>query len=222
MQLDKALLRDLLPTGKAILHFYDWQTPSLTYGHFLKIEQCVRLERIKKYFTLARRPTGGGVTFHVTDLAFSVLIPSSASEYSTNTLANYRYINDKVKGVVMQLMEQHSLALLERGEEVKSEKTLSSQFCMAHPTVYDVMLSGKKIAGAAQRRGKGGFLHQGSIALALPNIAILQDVLPQGSAVLEDMQRCTHSLLPACHSLDDLHQMRHDVRQLLKRAFMDE
>jgi lipoate-protein ligase A len=35
--------------------------------------------------------------------------------------------------------------------------------CFANPVRADVMIDGRKIAGAAQRRTRGGLLHQGSI-----------------------------------------------------------
>jgi lipoate-protein ligase A len=44
---------------------------------------------------------------------------------------------------------------------------------MARPTKYDVMLQGRKIAGAAQRKTKAGFLHQGTIALLCPDPELL-------------------------------------------------
>ena len=43
-----------------------------------------------------------------------------------------------------------------------------SDACFANPVTDDVLLNGCKIAGAAQRRTRRGFLHQGSIQL--PNL----------------------------------------------------
>jgi lipoate-protein ligase A len=44
-----------------------------------------------------------------------------------------------------------------------------SEACFSNPVIDDLLLNGRKIAGAAQRRTRGGFLHQGSIQL--PNLA---------------------------------------------------
>ena len=65
---------------------------------------------------------------------------------------------------------------------------------MAKPTQYDLMVEGKKVGGAAQRRTKNGFLHQATIALALPPISLLQAVV-KNSAVIEAMQRGAYPLL---------------------------
>ena len=40
-----------------------------------------------------------------------------------------------------------------------------SEACFANPVRNDLLLDGRKVAGAAQRRTRGGFLHQGSIQL---------------------------------------------------------
>ncbi len=40
-----------------------------------------------------------------------------------------------------------------------------SDACFANPVRDDLIFRGRKIAGAAQRRTRGGFLHQGSIQL---------------------------------------------------------
>ena len=46
---------------------------------------------------------------------------------------------------------------------------------MAKPTQYDIVYKGKKIAGAAQRKKTQGYLHQGTISLAAPQIDLLQE-----------------------------------------------
>jgi lipoate-protein ligase A len=50
-------------------------------------------------------------------------------------------------------------------------------FCMARPTRYDVMWEGKKVGGAAQRRSRHAYLHQGTIAITPAPQRVLEDVL---------------------------------------------
>src|ERR1700693_5336560 len=91
MQIDARLLEELEDT--AILHFYDWESPSATYGYFLDPKDFIDLEHAKKRgLDLGRRSTGGGIVFHIWDMAFSVLVPSKASVFSENTLENYFFI----------------------------------------------------------------------------------------------------------------------------------
>ena len=93
---------------------------------------------------------------------------------------------------------------------------------MAKPTIYDVMHGNKKIAGAAQRRKKQGFLHQGTISIVMPKIEFLEEILLENSIVLEEMKKNTHSLLPANWSADDLTDMRERLKKLLKNRFLED
>ena len=89
MALDTALLADLGERTNPLIHFYDWENGSATYGVLVKPEQFLNLEAAKERgVTLARRPTGGGIVFHIWDLAFSVLVPANCLLFSKNTLEN--------------------------------------------------------------------------------------------------------------------------------------
>ena len=93
MRLDEQLLEELDPYGFPILRFYEFSAPAATYGYFLKPEEHLREGH---GLDLARRPTGGGILFHLWDLTFSVLIPAHHEGYSTDVMQNYKYINDRV------------------------------------------------------------------------------------------------------------------------------
>ena len=41
---------------------------------------------------------------------------------------------------------------------------------MAKPTPFDLVIEGKKVGGAAQRRTRKGLLHQGSLSVCPPPI----------------------------------------------------
>src|SRR5262249_49694531 len=140
-----------------------------TYGHFIAPSQFLNLSAMADLgLDLAQRPTGGGITFHLSDLAFSMLIPASHPGYSANTLANYAFINHLVAKAIKEFMHLSKEPLLLPIEPALSDPK-AAHFCMAKPTKYDLMLDGRKVAGAAQRRTKFGFLHQGTISLALPD-----------------------------------------------------
>ena len=91
----------------------------------------------------------------------------------------------------------------------------SRHFCMAKPTIYDVMIGGRKIAGAAQRKRKQGYLHQGSIAIALPKEIFLQDILLPDTQVLEAMRLNTFSILGSDYTPSDLKDVRQTLRCFL-------
>src|SRR3990167_7347553 len=110
MEYDAKLLRDMEPSDIPVLHLYEWEKPSLTYGFFAHPEKLLNLEAVQRHgLDLARRPTGGGVVFHMWDLAFSVLIPSGSSLYSQNTLENYELINQVVFKIVEEFVGRSTL-----------------------------------------------------------------------------------------------------------------
>lgn len=216
MEYDAELLKALTPSSAPILHLYDWLKPSLTYGFFAHPEKLLNLEAVEKHgFDLAKRPTGGGVVFHVWDLAFSVLIPAETSLYSQNTLDNYEFINQIVFSVVQDFVGKTALmSLTPHDATIKSPD--QAFFCMARPTKYDLVVGKKKIAGAAQRKMRQGFLHQGTIALQFPDLNLLDEILPSAN-VREAMRQTTFPLL---RENDSLEEGRKQLRELLKQHFL--
>lgn len=178
---DASLLEELDPKGLPILHLYEWDKPSITYGYFIEPEKLLNLPAIQKRgIDLARRPTGGGIVFHIWDFAFSFLMPSGHPAFSLNTLENYRFVNEAVLGTVKEEAEIIP-------ESFQTASLNCVHFCMARPTQYDVVYQGRKIAGAAQRRRKQGYLHQGTISLAMPDRSLLKEVLLSEEAVIDAM-----------------------------------
>ncbi len=218
MAIDAKLLEKMKPDDSPILHLYEWEGEAATYGYFLdpgKFLDLKAAERAK--LALARRPTGGGIIFHVSDLAFSVLVPANFPHHSTNTLDNYDFINSRVKKGVKTFFEAaEDLTLL--SEEPLPLDENCRHFCMAKPTKYDVMLGGRKIAGAAQRQRKQGYLHQGSIAIALPKEEFLYQILLPDTKVYEAMNTNTFSILGREWTVKDLEE----VRETLKRQLQEE
>lgn len=211
MRIDADLLASLDEHSHPILHFYDWEVESATYGYFVKPQEFLDLEKSQKRgLSLARRPTGGGIVFHIWDLAFSVLVPSQSRFFSQNVLENYQFVNQAVLHAAEELIGGKELELI--GKDAPEFDPACGRFCMAKPTKYDLVLKGRKIAGAAQRQRKNGFLHQGTIALVTPSEEYLKDVLLPGTRVLEAMQAHTMPLFDG-----KLHEGRRIMRELLQK-----
>lgn len=218
MHLDAKLLENLKNNDDPILHLYDWSHKSATYGYFIKTNDFLNLDAASRHgLELARRPTGGGIVFHTNDLAFSVLVPADHEGYSDNTLDNYAFVNEKVTEAIKLLLKESGLTLLP-GEPTPLDSACK-HFCMAKPTIYDVMLGGKKIAGAAQRKRKQGFLHQGTISIAFPKKELLLEVLKSDTKVFEAMQTNTYSILGESWTLSDLEEMRQALKKQLINVF---
>jgi lipoate-protein ligase A len=188
MAIDYALLRELPSTKQPILHLYDWEGDCATYGHFLDPYKYLNRAIIEKQgLQLARRPTGGGIVFHLTDFAYSILIPAYHPAYSVNTLENYAFVHKMIAKIIEQFLDiKRALNLLDI-EPVPNHPD-AQHFCMAQPTLNDVMWNGKKIGGGAQRRTKHGFLHQGTISLCNPGEDFLNSFL-LSKELLESFKR---------------------------------
>lgn len=213
MQIDQDLLSSL--EEKPILHFYDWKRPSITHGYFIQPEKWLYLDKLEELgIDIARRPTGGGIVFHLWDLAFSFLMPSSHPNFSKYALDNYKFVNDIVLKSVQEFKTvSKPLTLIDKDKEAKF--AFSSKFCMARPTKYDLMLEGKKIAGAAQRKKTQGYLHQGTISIAPPDVEILKVTL-KDPLIYQEMLENTSFLI---NNAIDLEASRKILKQKLAEQF---
>ena len=190
MQRDQELIDHLQMLKKPLLRLYEWASPAVTYGYFINPDAHF-ISGISE-FDCARRPTGGGILFHVHDLTFSVAVPKTDPRYSDNVLANYASINCAVLKAVQEVCDALPIAL-------QQEKATSSfhEFCMATPTQYDLLFNGRKIGGAAQRKTKYGFLHQASIFLKEPPWDKLEKCLCNGKVLVKEMQKTSAHLFDA-------------------------
>jgi lipoate-protein ligase A len=219
MRRDYELLKSLPSTREPILHLYSWIDDSATYGHFTKPEQHLDLSVCEeKKLKLAKRPTGGGIIFHISDWAFSALVPADHSYFSLNTLENYALINNLVIDAVQKFLgRQYTPSLLE--QEPVPRDAACRHFCMAKPTKYDVIIDGRKVGGAAQRRTKEGFLHQGTISIAKMPDEYLSAVLKPETKVLEAMHHNSFTLIGDNWTVKELTQARQEMKQLITKSF---
>jgi lipoate-protein ligase A len=208
MAQDELLLEQL--ANEPILHLYEWQRPSLTFGYFIEPNKFLNLDALARHgIDMARRPTGGGVVFHIWDLAFSFLMPSSHPRYSETPLENYRFVNSVVLAALQSFLKQ---AQLLPATPIKPE--VCRHFCMAQPTQYDVVWQGRKVAGSAQRKKKQGYLHQGTIAIHGPDIGLLHELV-QDKLIWQSIE--TEGFLAHV----PLTEARQQVTYALKQAFVD-
>jgi len=220
MAIDAHLLKNLPPNGSPVLHFYDWENRSITYGCF--INPATTLLNLKQAhlrgIDVEKRPTGGGVIFHGYDLTFSALVPVNYKHYSSNVIGRYNLINARVKKAIEKVIDVDNSSLLSQDCLPLSQEC--RYFCMANPTRCDVMIQGRKVAGAAQRRTKRGYLQQVSIAIAPLEAEFLYSLFSSGSAVVEAMLCHSYSILG--HNWDPS-TLRHTyllLKHHLKEQFM--
>jgi lipoate-protein ligase A len=152
MAIDEALLEHCAgPT----LRFYGWRGPSLSFGYFGKFADVAGQAKDRE---LVRRWTGGGSVPHGLDLTYSLITPSSDPASGEGPPAIYAALHGAIREAL-------------RTDELETELAPTaapkiSDACFANPVRNDLIFRGRKVAGAAQRRTRGGFLHQGSVQLS--------------------------------------------------------
>jgi Lipoate-protein ligase A len=163
MAIDEALLEFVtIP----LIRFYRWQSPALSFGYFgrfanIASHQCRR--------DLVRRWTGGGIVFHGEDLTYSLVIPASDTAFAESSTSIYEKIHRALCDALSETGQPAVVAA--DGDRGPGSATAATRTgisdagynCFANPVRADVMIDGRKIAGAAQRRTRRGLLQQGSI-----------------------------------------------------------
>jgi lipoate-protein ligase A len=149
MAVDEALLRCC---RGPVVRYYGWQEPAVSIGYFQKITE------VPEGRPFVRRYTGGGLVDHAVDFTYTLVLPAGHPLVVAGTSKSYEAVHGAVVEALLMLGLPAELAACSQEEP--------NAACFLRPVRHDVMVAGKKAAGAAQRRGKQGCLHQGSVVLA--------------------------------------------------------
>jgi lipoyl(octanoyl) transferase len=161
MAIDEALLESAtIP----LIRFYRWRSPALSFGYFGRFSD---VEIYAAERDLVRRWTGGGIVLHGADLTYSIMIPASDPAFSESSIWIYEKIHRVLADALNGLGERAVVAGGVDPSRIALSKhaaiSASGYNCFTNPVRADVMMDGRKIAGAAQRRTRRGLLQQGSI-----------------------------------------------------------
>src|SRR6266576_2261177 len=157
MAIDEALLE----TAKVpSIRFYRWNSPALSFGYFGKFADVANYAPRRD---LVRRWTGGGIVFHGDDLTYSIVIPANDPAFSESSMLIYEKIHCALRSALLANGERAELAPVAGVVDAGAAIIDRGYSCFANPVRADVMLNGRKVAGAAQRRTRRGLLQQGSV-----------------------------------------------------------
>jgi lipoate-protein ligase A len=159
MALDEALLEAMPRLEHPLLRFYAWTQPAASFGYFQKHAVIASLTALRP---LVRRPTGGGLVPHNADWTYSVMFPPNHPWYWLPAIESYRRVHEWL---------QQAFAIAKVTTEIApSARKVSPGQCFAGHEQFDLLRSGQKLAGAAQRRRRDGLLIQGSIQPPPPGL----------------------------------------------------
>jgi lipoyl(octanoyl) transferase len=153
MALDETLWRTATARGQALLRIYSWNERAITFGYFQKFPA-----ELADRYRCIRRPTGGGVVYHDADTTYTVVVPRGHALYELSTNDAYCTLHNAVAAAFAHRPQLHNTAV---------HSPRGQYECFQSPVAGDVVTDGRKLAGGAQRRGKAGMLHQGSILARL-------------------------------------------------------
>ena len=138
-----------------VLRIYKWDGAWGSLGYFGKLSEAEKgLPGVK----FVRRWTGGGTVDHRDDWTYSLIVPRDRELARMKGGESYRAIHR----ILLEVLRSEG-----GSPDLSKSKGKSGGMCFENPVQHDLMDGkGAKLAGAAQRRGKLGLLHQGSVATA--------------------------------------------------------
>jgi lipoyl(octanoyl) transferase len=162
MAIDEALLES---ARAPILRSYRWKSPALSFGYFGRFADVASYQGERD---LVRRWTGGGIVLHGDDLTYSMVIPISDAAFQESSTSIYEKTHQALANTLGGIGKR---AIVAGGVDpglnpmiaTRSGISDAGYTCFANPVRADVMINGRKVAGAAQRRTRCGLLQQGSI-----------------------------------------------------------
>jgi lipoate-protein ligase A len=201
MAIDEALLETAVVPS---IRFYRWRSPALSFGYFGKFSDVATYAAERD---LVRRWTGGGIVFHGDDLTYAIVIPASDPVFDESSIAIYEKIHRALADALNGIGERAVVAggVDPGGIALSKHAAASGYNCFANPVRADVMMNGRKIAGAAQRRTRRGLLQQGSI---------------QGITTNNDLaEKFAQSLSVNCSELEIIEEVFQRARELAQQKY---
>lgn len=160
MAVDQAILEAVDAGGPITLRLYGWSAPSLSLGYFQSAGARAS-HPSSQSIAWVRRATGGGAIIHDRELTYSFAVP----------------IHDGRPGAREDLYHQSHLAiarlLAQYGVRAFPFRTLGQPLqggpepflCFRRRSPEDLIVSGYKVLGSAQRRSRFALLQHGSLLL---------------------------------------------------------
>ena len=164
MAIDESLLQNAAMDWPIVLRVYQWERPTLSIGHFQRIEDRERVPNLRD-LPWVRRKTGGGAIVHDQELTYSILIPKRDNQSSKgHNESLYRAIHGAFADSLRTLGWNAQLS------ETCTNKTAIGKnqepfLCFSRRTPIDLVVGDDKILGSAQRRSPAGLIQHGSFLL---------------------------------------------------------
>jgi lipoate-protein ligase A len=154
MATDEALLHTAADKGIATLRFYGWSRATLSLGYFQAAADRLRSARLAG-LPWVRRPSGGKALVHHHELTYSLALPAG---FARDWMPR---MHERVILPALNL-----LGLAGQIRAATETRFLGEFLCFEQQTPADLVCSGHKVAGSAQRKYRRSLLQHGAILLA--------------------------------------------------------
>jgi lipoate-protein ligase A len=164
MAADLYLLDECEKSEVVTVRFYSWMRPSITLGYTQNASEELDLDTMEQAgVDWIRRPTGGRAVLHDGDITYSCIFPKSISEMGSGITQTYRLITE----CLLNGLDRASIKCDSHGSsaELKGLKREVKLPCFLAPNRDEIMVSGKKLVGSAQKRNANAVLQHGSIPI---------------------------------------------------------
>jgi len=164
MAADLYLLDQCEKDDVVTVRFYSWTRPSITLGYMQNASEELDLDAVDKAgIDWIRRPTGGRAVLHDGDVTYSCIFPRSISEMGSGIIQTYRLITE----CLLNGFHRAAIKCDAHGSsaEIKNLKREVKLPCFLAPNRDEIMVSGKKLVGSAQKRNASAVLQHGSIPI---------------------------------------------------------
>jgi len=164
MAADLYLLDQCENSDIVTVRFYSWMRPSITLGYMQNASLELDLDAVKRAgVDWIKRPTGGRAVLHDGDITYSCIFPRSISEMGSGITQTYRLITE----CLLNGLDRASIKCdaHDSSSELKGLERTVKLPCFLAPNRDEIMVSGKKLVGSAQKRNANAVLQHGSIPI---------------------------------------------------------
>jgi len=181
MAIDEAILK-ACAEGKSLptLRFYGWKPHTVSIGYSQRLEETIDIESCERLqIDIVRRATGGRAVLHDEELTYSLVSPSNNTLFPSSILGTYKRISPCLIGGFKKLHINAQLVLSKESKGGFLGRGVNPS-CFLAPSWYEIMVSGRKICGSAQRRVEGAFLQHGSILIGFDALKLFEALVFKG------------------------------------------
>jgi lipoyl(octanoyl) transferase len=162
MAADDLLAKTFNSQYAVIIRTYQWHPSAVSLGYHQTIGDVDPIACYDRGWDIVRRPTGGRTLLHDGDLCYSIIVPIENNHYA-QLRSLYRKIAQALVSVFHNLGVQGTFS--ENKHKPNNSSLSKTRLCLESNVRGEVLIDGKKIAGASQRIYNDTILQHGSILI---------------------------------------------------------